>query len=226
MRALLTRAVLIFLGIFFIFHSLSAQEKHSSPYAHRPILALKYVPTAIFDRTPAIQFAVEKGTFSHQSIQLEYGWVSDIYNNTQNGFNGHKLKSEYRFYFKAREKKANNVFLGVQYMWKTVIAEGNATVWRYNQSYQEIIPVKLKNETNTAYVVCGNVYPFVGPMYFEVMAGLGARWLNVTVENIPEDAEFTPSLNVGFFNPVRGIGSYVFLGINLSFKIIYSFGKA
>ena len=226
MNAPLKRVFIALIGIFFICNSSAAQEKEEIPYANHPILGLKYVPSALFDRTPAIQFAIEKGTFSHQSIQLEYGWVFDLYNNTQNGFNGHKLRTEYRFYKKASDYKANNVFFGVQYMWKTVKTEGDATVWRYNRSYQEIMPVKLKNETNTLYAICGNVYPFIGPLYFEIMGGLGARWLNVSVRNIPDDAELVQDISTGFFNPVRGPGTYVFLGVNISFKIIYSFGKA
>ena len=184
----LMRVVFILIGLFLICCSLIAQKTDSlPPYTYRPVVALKFAPLALIDYTPAIQFAVEVKTFRHQSFQLEYGFVTDLYNRTQYGFNGYKFKTEYRFYNRRSIKVLNNTFWGVQYMWKPLNAQSTTIVWRDNQTYQEIVPVRISNKTNSIYLISGCVFHFLGPLYFEVMTGIGPRWLKVSYYDIPDD---------------------------------------
>ncbi len=221
MKNLLIRVVFTCLSLFIAFHTIG-QKADSLEFSYRPVVALKWAPLSIIDYTPTIQFALEAGTFRNQSVQAEFGWVTDLYNRTESGFDGFKLRTEYRFYFPRPIKILYNAFCGPQFMWKEVNATGKATVWRNNQTYQEIISVRLSNQTFSYYITSGCVFRFFGPFWFEVAASLGLRRLEVYIANVPEDAVLSGGVgNGGIFNPVRGEGTYHLIGFNINFRFIY-----
>ncbi len=221
MKHFLIRAIFTVLSLLFTIQAIS-QKKDSFKFAYRPVVAFKFAPLSLVDFTPTILFGVESRTFRHQSIHLEYGVVRDFYKRTQNGFDGFKLKTEYRFYFPRPIKVLYNAFWGPQFIWKEVNASGTATVWRNNQSYQEIMEVRINNQTHSYYLTSGCAFRFFGPFNFEVAGSIGLRRLKVSVKDIPEDAVLSGGVgNNSIFNPVRGEGTHHLFGLNLSFKIIY-----
>lgn len=206
-------------------NSSSAQDRDSLPFLYRPVFAIKFVPLPLIARTPAIQFAVEARTFKNQAIQLEYGYVRDFYDTFSSTFNGYKLKTEYRFYLGKGRKAIQNYFLGLQYHRKILDVKGDATLWRDNRNYQEIVQLELRNETNSFFLMGGQVFPVADHLFIELALGVGVRTLEVSLEEIPEDAELATSLQENIFNPVSDVGTYTYPRLFISLKVNYAFGR-
>ena len=204
---------------------LYAQALAADSDIYRPMFAIKFVPFALLDRTPTLQFAAEIRTFPHQSFQLEGGYIWDLYNSSPTSdFNGYKLRAEYRFYRHKSHNISTNSFWGIHYMHKLVEVFGTAAVWRQNRSYQEILPFRLSNRTNAYYLVIGRVFPnAIGRIALELVVGGGLRQLNITLIDTPEDVSIDTIIPDRIFNPVNGVGIYTYLDMLLSFKIIYPF---
>jgi len=190
---------------------------------YRPGLAVKFVPLPLIDYTPALQFGVEVGTFKNQSVELEYGYVFNLhsYRNPNADFTGYKLKATYRWFPFKEESGARNMFFALQYMNKRVVTSGMDVVWRANRTYQEIMELDIVNQTNAFFIMSGFVFPVGKKFRFETALGLGGRFLNVGVDNVPDDVEYDGDLSTGFFNPVIGEGDYGYPALIISGKVVY-----
>lgn len=218
-------------GLFiFIFMSCSifsthAQRSVDAPESYqRNLLALKFSPLPLLDYTPALQFGAELRIRKQQTFQVEYGYInSRIHPSRSRDFTGFKLKGEYRFYDARPAKVERNRFLGIQYMHKQVLVEGTEFFWRANRTYQELLPVKLTNFTNSAYVTIGQLVPLFGTVQIEIATGLGIRRLDIVYLDFPEDAERVLDFeNDGFlFSPRRnGEGTAYYPALFFSLKIV------
>jgi len=200
---------------------------------YRPRFALKFAPLPFaMSNTAAIQFSGEAKTFLNQSIQIEYGYVND-FGFLDDNYDGFKLKTEYRFYNPFRKLKprrsdkikSKNFFIGVQYFRKEVDAKASTRVNRSNNSYQEILPLRINNITNSFFFVFGKVKQLKGRFYHETVLGIGRKNLHVTIIGLPEDASMprnafrrTPGIDL-----TDGKGFVGSMDIFFSFKIIYAF---
>jgi len=190
-------------------------------FISQPDFAIKFAPLPLLSSTPAIQFGVEAKTFDLQGLQVEFGYITSSLRKSDSDFDGFKLKSEYRFYKKQINNFSNIRFTGIQHMYKTVDVEGAVTIWRNNQSYQQIVPVKVKNKINSFFLVGGFAEKFSSKLYFEFAAGVGVRLLNIQISDLPDDAELETNLNRGIFDPIREAGNYRFLDAFISLKLAY-----
>ena len=216
----------LFLSVFLMVGLFGTLAFGQGPDPYRPKFALKYAPLAIFDRTPSIQFATEIATFKHQAIQLEGGYIKNIFKEPSNDFNGFKLRAGYRFYLHRSTNLSRNGFIGLLYMYKQVMAEGTANVWRNARSYQEAIDIRVFNQTNGFYAQIGQVFArFIGPLSAELVMGGGIRLLDVSLKDVPEDVELDAKLtgSIWNFNPVTSDGFYTLPGFFLTFRLIYPF---
>ena len=199
----------------------TAQITDEDDIISQPAFAIKFIPLPLLSTTPAFQFGIEAKTFNLQGLQVEFGYVTSAVRKTNSDFDGFKLKSEYRFYKKQLNRFSNIEFVGIQHMYKAVNVEGDATIWRYNQSYQQIVPIKVKNKINSVFLVGGFAEQFSNHVFIEIAVGIGARFLNVQSSELPEDAELETDLNQSIFNPIREEGNYRFLDAFVSLKIAY-----
>jgi len=189
----------------------------------QPALALKIAALSFLSTTPALQFGVEVKTFKQQALQVEFGYIKNVFKDKPSEFDGIKLRTEYRYYQKRYKKSYDLKFFGIQHMYKVVNVVGTATVWRQSQSYQEVIPLTVKNKINSVFLVSGLSDEIGKQIYVEVSFGLGARFLNISSSELPEDAELATDLDQGIFNPIRGRGDYRFLDMFVSLKFGYYF---
>ncbi len=208
----------------FLFSSAIAQVKEKQmglPEVYRPNIAIKFVPLNLISRTTAIQFAVEAKTFKAQAIQIEYGYISNLFSRPNTNFKGYKLKSEYRFYGTNPKRLSNNMFGGIQHMYKRVQASGSTPIWRNDRTYQEIVSLTVLNETHAGYILGGKVFPFSDHIFIELALGIGMRILKVTMDGLPEDGEINRGLSTNIFNPINMPGTYHYPDLFVSFKINY-----
>ncbi len=214
---------LVFLFLFLAIATVNAQttDTEQEEIMHQPDFAIKFSPLALLSTTPAVQFGVETKTFKLQGLQVELGYITSAISGRKSDFDGFKIKSEYRFYKKQLNRFSNINFIGIQHMYKLVNVEGDATIWRENGSYQQVFPLKVKNNINSLFLVGGFSQKLSKHMYIEVAVGVGPRFLKITSSDLPEDAELDTGLNQGFLNPIRAEGNYRFLDAFVSLKLAY-----
>lgn len=218
LKQLFCAALILFLAAATTKAQTSTEEK---AIISQPNFAIKFAPLPLMSTTPAFQFGIEVKTFHLQGLQVEFGYVTSAVRKTNSDFDGFKLKSEYRFYKKQLSRFSNIEFVGLQHMFKVVDVEGEGTIWRNNQSYQQVVPLKVKNTINSVFLVGGFAEQFGGQFYIEVAVGVGARFLNVKSSDLPDDAELETDLNQGIFSPIREAGDYRFLDAFVSLKLAY-----
>ena len=197
--------------------------------SYRPLLGLKVVPLPVFDVVSSIQFGVEIATFKNQAFQLEYAFPVNFWNRNRSGekishLSGYKLKTEYRFYNK--NAWLDGVFYGLQYMYKLTNVEDEIFLWLNNRSYQQLLPIRIRNTTHAGYILMGKVFPMFDKLFFEMATGVGLRRIEVEFEDVPPMSEPVEDFNQGFLANNQDEGISQTPAMFISFKFTWAFGVA
>lgn len=194
---------------------------------YRPDWSIKFVPAALVSTTPAIQFAVERRTFTDQAIQLELGYIKN-YPDLPTTLDGFKLRGEYRFYNLLNKKDAYhkavkpNFFYGVHYLYKQFDATGKAFIFREQLGYQERVDVTVAHKSHAIYAVAGDIFHFKNRFFMEFVFGLGIRSTSIYVRDFAEDASLVSDISTNtFIDLTDGRDELGFLDMLLSFKVGY-----
>ncbi len=205
----------------FSFKFSNAQEAQNDGFLYRPQLAVKLSPLSLLAPTPSVDLAIEIATFENQALQIESGYIfKPKYYETSN-YDGFKIATQYRYYFGTNKQSGRNRYLGAQHLYKQIETRGTTTVWRFNKTYQEIMPYRVNNQSHTFFLLGGSVIELGKSFFVETEVGLGMKKLKVSIKDIPEDAELENIANQSIFNPVRGEGTYKLLGFYWSIRFIY-----
>ena len=191
---------------------------------YSPKLAVYFDLFQLIDYTPTIFGGVELKTFKKQTISFGAGYVNNFYSeNSRRSYNGYKLKGEYRFFNK------ENFFLGPQFLHKYLKTEGNTTIIRADNAFQEIIPITVHNRLNIIHVTGGRTFFLSKSFFLELSLGYGVKFINATFEGLPEgvlpEDVLIDEVGPNRFNFDDNGGKSTAFSFFLGFRLLYDFGS-
>lgn len=182
---------------------------------------IKFSPINLLDfNTPAIQFSYEKKLKNNAALQLELGYINELFYSDWlvQPVQGYRAKFELRRYDFWHTKSTKKNYIGGMILLKQSFKEKNGLFNRYDGLYQQHIKYQDISTGFGAYFTMGKQFILNNNMSIEIGFAAGFRYLYLerTLNKVPSDAELQTS-RLFDVKP----GSYIFPSAFPVFKFGY-----